>query len=73
MTSKVEVILADLPDQERQALVTALGNPRVTGVQIARALSASGHRIDPRSVQRWRQAAAWERQARENDGPTYSI
>lgn len=52
---KIDVILEQLDDQRRQALLAALRNhTKYTAPVIARTVSKWGHKLDDGSVRKWR-------------------
>lgn len=53
----VALLLAALPDEEREALLAALANPEKMGSTIGAVLRAHGHHVQDSTVQRHRRGA----------------
>ena len=53
-TCSVSLLLADLNDEDREALTEAIADPKVPGTAIERALLKEGHRMPAHNIQRHR-------------------
>jgi hypothetical protein len=51
---RLDAILADLPDDDRADVLSALADPRISHSRVAAVLTAHGYRCHPSSVGRWR-------------------
>lgn len=56
---KLNQLLTELDESDREALLTVLADKKITGTSIAQLLRKMGYTISDRAVQRYRKEVIW--------------